>query len=103
MAVTPLTPLQKRVFTLRNKCCFQLSVYMCEKPASFVYQDRKRLQDKPITAQNNLGTCRHRRKKQSFFPTESPSECKYASSLRCLKINMILVYFSQVNGMGLLF
>ena len=63
MAVTPLTPLQKRVFTLRNKCCFQLSVYMCEKPASFVYQDRKRLQDKPITAQNNLGT---KEKKVSF-------------------------------------
>ena len=56
MAVTPLTPLQKRVFTLHNKCCFQLSVYMCEKPASLVYQDRKRLQDKPITTQNNLGT-----------------------------------------------
>ena len=53
MAVTPPTPLQKRVFTLHNKCCFQLSVYMCEKPASLVYQDRKRLQDKPITAQNN--------------------------------------------------
>ena len=56
MAVTPPTPLQKRVFTLHNKCCFQLSVYMCEKPASSAYQDRKRLQDKPITAQNNLGT-----------------------------------------------
>ena len=27
------------------------SLYMCEKPASLVYQDRKQLQDKPIVAQ----------------------------------------------------
>lgn len=44
-------PLQKRVFTLHNKCCFQLSLYMCEKPASVAYQDRNQLQDKPIIAQ----------------------------------------------------
>ena len=48
MQLTPPTPLQKRVFTLHNKCCFQLSVYMCEKPASLAYQDRKQLQDKLI-------------------------------------------------------
>ena len=48
MQQTPPTPLQKRVFTLHNKCCFQLSVYMGEKPASLAYQDRKQLQDKLI-------------------------------------------------------
>ena len=47
------TPPQKRVFTLHNKCCFQLSVYICEKPASLAYQDRKKLQDKPIISQKN--------------------------------------------------
>ena len=55
MALTPPNPLQKRVFTLHNKCCFELSVYMymymCEKPASQVYHYRKQLQDKPIIAQ----------------------------------------------------
>ena len=50
MALSPLTPPFKRVFTLHNKCCFQLSVYTCEKPASLAYQDRKQLQDKLIIA-----------------------------------------------------
>ena len=52
MALTPPTPPQKRVFTLiHNKCCFQFSVYICEKPTSLAYHDRKQLQDKPIIAQ----------------------------------------------------
>ena len=50
MALPASTSPQKTVFTLYNKCCFQLSSYICEKPASLAYQDRKQLQDKPIIA-----------------------------------------------------
>ena len=48
MALPTPTPPQKRVFTPHKNCFFQLSVYICEKPASLAYQERKELQDKPI-------------------------------------------------------
>ena len=50
MALPPTNPPQKGIFTLHNKCYFQLSVYICEKPASLLYQDRKQSQDKLIIA-----------------------------------------------------
>lgn len=65
-------------------------IYICEKPASLAYQERKELQDKPIISHlrpltqmkynfiKNFGKSRH--KKQSFVPTESLRERKYASS-----------------------
>ena len=51
------------------------SVYICEKPASLAYQEKKKSQDKPIISlKKNLSKCKH--KKQSLFPTESPGERK---------------------------
>ena len=71
MALPASTPLQRTVFTLYNKCCFQLSSYICEKPSSLAYQDRKQLQDKPIIAlktSENAGT----KKKIKFLSNRKP-------------------------------
>ena len=50
MAPPPPNPPQKGIFSLHNECYFQLFVYICEKPASLAYQDRKQSQDKPVIA-----------------------------------------------------
>ena len=60
-----------------HTCCFRLSVYLCWRPASLAYQNRKTVKINQWL-QKGLGKCRH--KKQSLFPTESPSERRYASS-----------------------
>ena len=75
MTLPPLTPPQKRVSSHCITNAVFSSVYICEKPASLAYQEKKQLQDKPIIAlKKNLSKCKH--KKQSLFPTESPGERK---------------------------
>ena len=77
---TSPTPPQKRVSSHYITNAIFSSVYICEKATSLAYQEKKKLQDKPIIAREkkNLGKCKH--KTQSLFPTESPGEREYASS-----------------------
>ena len=46
------------------------SVYICEKPASLAYQEKKQLQDKPRIALKNLSKCKQ--KKTKFIPNRKP-------------------------------
>ena len=61
MAPSSPTPSQKRIFTLHDNCCFQLSIYICEKPVSLAYQEKKQSPDKPIITLKNLGECGHKK------------------------------------------
>ena len=59
---TSSTPPQKRVSSHYITNAIFSSVYICEKPTSLAYQEKKQLQDKPIIAwkKKNLGKCKHK-------------------------------------------
>ena len=88
MALPAPTPPEKGLYTKEKIAVFS-SAYMCQKPASLAYQEKKQLQEKSIIAlkKKNFGKCRH--KKQSLLPIESLGECKYASSLKELGLEEI--------------
>ena len=62
------------IVSINVHCCFHLSVLTFVRDLHLWHtKTEKQLQDKKKWLQKGLGKCMH--KNQSFFPTESPSDC----------------------------